>query len=195
MTTVIGFGYPVPVTARDRIVRSAATLTFASAASTASACARSSPTPTAPRVPPALLPRREDATRHRGPQPRRRRDPRPRRIGAPQSHHARRRDRRDLRSLALRARRKQLHHRDTPIAATIVDASADDRLRAEARTLFDRWRDAVRTALVQFGARESTAQDDASRAPRRARRRPHLEPGTPEHAAARHGPAVLHQHL
>jgi transcriptional regulator LmrA/YxaF-like protein len=49
-----------------------------------------------------------------------------------------------------------------PIAATVVDASADDRLRAEARTLFDRWRDAVRTALVQFGARESTAQDDAS---------------------------------
>src|SRR3954464_4590260 len=49
-----------------------------------------------------------------------------------------------------------------PIAATVVDASADDRLRAEARTLFDRWPDAVRTALVQFGARESTAQDDAS---------------------------------
>ena len=49
-----------------------------------------------------------------------------------------------------------------PIAATVVDASADEQLRDEARTLFDRWRDAVRIALVQSGARESTAQDDAS---------------------------------
>jgi len=49
-----------------------------------------------------------------------------------------------------------------PIAATVVDASADDRLREEARALFDQWRDSVRAALVRFGAQESTAEDDAS---------------------------------
>jgi TetR/AcrR family transcriptional regulator, lmrAB and yxaGH operons repressor len=49
-----------------------------------------------------------------------------------------------------------------PIAATVIDASGDDRLRREARALLDQWRDSVHTALVKFGARESTAQDDAS---------------------------------
>src|SRR6478736_4693821 len=42
-----------------------------------------------------------------------------------------------------------------PIAATIVDASADDRLREEARALFDQWRDSVRAALVKWGVEES----------------------------------------
>jgi TetR/AcrR family transcriptional regulator, lmrAB and yxaGH operons repressor len=49
-----------------------------------------------------------------------------------------------------------------PIAATVVDASGDDRLREGARALLDRWRDSVRAALVKFGDRESTAEDDAS---------------------------------
>ena len=49
-----------------------------------------------------------------------------------------------------------------PLAATVVDASADDRLRDEARVLLDQWRDAVHAALVKFGVQESTAQDDAS---------------------------------
>jgi AcrR family transcriptional regulator len=49
-----------------------------------------------------------------------------------------------------------------PIAATVIDASADDRLRQHARTLLDQWRDAVHAALVRFGAQESTAHDDAS---------------------------------
>ncbi len=49
-----------------------------------------------------------------------------------------------------------------PIAATVIDASGDDRLRHEAGALLDQWRDSVRAALVKFGAHESTAQDDAS---------------------------------
>jgi hypothetical protein len=49
-----------------------------------------------------------------------------------------------------------------PIAATVVDASGDDRLRQEARGLFDQWRDSVRDALVEFGVQESTAAEDAS---------------------------------
>ncbi len=49
-----------------------------------------------------------------------------------------------------------------PIAATVVDASADDRLRQEARALFDQWRDLVHAALLEFGVQESTAEDDAS---------------------------------
>ena len=49
-----------------------------------------------------------------------------------------------------------------PIAATVVDASGDDRLRQEARALFDQSRDSIRAALVKFGAEESTADDDAS---------------------------------
>jgi AcrR family transcriptional regulator len=49
-----------------------------------------------------------------------------------------------------------------PIAATVVDASGDDRLREEARALLDQWRDSVHAALVKFGVPESTAQDDAS---------------------------------
>ena len=49
-----------------------------------------------------------------------------------------------------------------PIAATVIDASADDRLRQEARTLFGRWRDLVRAVLVRFGVPESTSEDDAS---------------------------------
>lgn len=49
-----------------------------------------------------------------------------------------------------------------PIAATVTDAAGDDRLRQHARALLDQWRDAVRTALVKFGAKESTAENDAS---------------------------------
>lgn len=49
-----------------------------------------------------------------------------------------------------------------PIAATIIDASGDDRLRDEARALLDQWRDSVHAALVKFGAQKSTARDDAS---------------------------------
>jgi AcrR family transcriptional regulator len=49
-----------------------------------------------------------------------------------------------------------------PIAATVVDASGDDRLRQEAGALFDQWRDSVRAALVKFGARASSAEDDAT---------------------------------
>ena len=49
-----------------------------------------------------------------------------------------------------------------PIAATVIDASGDDRLRQEAHALLDQWRDAVQAALVKFGVNESTAQDDAS---------------------------------
>lgn len=49
-----------------------------------------------------------------------------------------------------------------PLAATVVDASGDDRLREEARALLDRWRHAVHAALVKFGVHESTAEDDAS---------------------------------
>jgi TetR/AcrR family transcriptional regulator, lmrAB and yxaGH operons repressor len=49
-----------------------------------------------------------------------------------------------------------------PIAATVVDASGEDRLRQEARALLDQWRDSIHTALVKFGVQESTAEDDAS---------------------------------
>jgi Transcriptional regulator LmrA/YxaF-like, C-terminal domain len=49
-----------------------------------------------------------------------------------------------------------------PLAATVVDAAGDDRLRQEARALLDQWRDSVQATLVKFGARESTAEDDAS---------------------------------
>ena len=49
-----------------------------------------------------------------------------------------------------------------PIAATVVDASGDDRLREGARALFDQWRDLVHAALVRFGVQKSTAEDAAS---------------------------------
>ena len=49
-----------------------------------------------------------------------------------------------------------------PIAATVTDAAGDDRLRQHARALLDQWRDSVRTALVKFGAKQSTAENDAS---------------------------------
>jgi len=49
-----------------------------------------------------------------------------------------------------------------PIAATVVDASGDDRLRQEARALLDQWRDSVHATLVKFGTQKSTAEDDAS---------------------------------
>ena len=49
-----------------------------------------------------------------------------------------------------------------PIAATVIDASGDDRLRQQARALLDQWRDSVHAALVKFGVQESTAEDDAS---------------------------------
>jgi AcrR family transcriptional regulator len=49
-----------------------------------------------------------------------------------------------------------------PVAATVVDAGGDDRLREEARALLDRWRNSVHAALVKFGVPESTAKDDSS---------------------------------
>jgi TetR/AcrR family transcriptional repressor of lmrAB and yxaGH operons len=49
-----------------------------------------------------------------------------------------------------------------PIAATVIDASGDDRLRQEARALLDAWRDSVHAALVKFGVQQSTAEDDAT---------------------------------
>ena len=49
-----------------------------------------------------------------------------------------------------------------PLAATVIDAGGDDRLRQEACALLDQWRDSVHAALLDFGARESTAEDDAS---------------------------------
>lgn len=49
-----------------------------------------------------------------------------------------------------------------PMAATVVDAGGDDRLRQEARALLDQWRDSIRATLIKFGARRSTADDDAS---------------------------------
>lgn len=49
-----------------------------------------------------------------------------------------------------------------PLAAAVIDASGDDRLRQEARALLDQWRDSVHDALIKFGARESTAENDAS---------------------------------
>jgi TetR/AcrR family transcriptional repressor of lmrAB and yxaGH operons len=48
-----------------------------------------------------------------------------------------------------------------PLAATVVDASGEDRLREEARARLDQWRDAVGAALVKFGVEKSTAEDDA----------------------------------
>jgi TetR/AcrR family transcriptional regulator, lmrAB and yxaGH operons repressor len=49
-----------------------------------------------------------------------------------------------------------------PIAATVIDAAGDDRLRQHARGLLDQWRDSVQAALVKFGVPESTAESDAS---------------------------------
>ena len=49
-----------------------------------------------------------------------------------------------------------------PLAATVVDASGDDRLREEARALLDQWRDSVQAALVKFGVRDPAAENDAS---------------------------------
>jgi TetR/AcrR family transcriptional regulator, lmrAB and yxaGH operons repressor len=52
--------------------------------------------------------------------------------------------------------------RGCPLAATVVDAGDEDRLRHEARALLDQWRDSIRAALVTFGVQESTARDDAT---------------------------------
>ena len=49
-----------------------------------------------------------------------------------------------------------------PIAATVVDASGDERLRQEAQALLDQWRDSIRATLVEFGAEKKTAEQDAS---------------------------------
>jgi AcrR family transcriptional regulator len=49
-----------------------------------------------------------------------------------------------------------------PIAATVIDAGGDDRLRQEARALLAQWRDSIRAALAAFGIQESTAEDHAS---------------------------------
>ena len=79
-----------------------------------------------------------------------------------------------------------------PIAATVIDAGGDDRLRQEARALLEQWRDSVHAALVKFGAQESTAAGRCLRTPRSSRGRPHLEPSKPKHPATRHGAALLH---
>ena len=50
-----------------------------------------------------------------------------------------------------------------PIAATVIDASGDDRLREVARALFDQWRESIHAALVKFGVREASAEDAESR--------------------------------
>ena len=52
--------------------------------------------------------------------------------------------------------------RGCPLAATVVDAGEEDRLRHEARALLDQWRDSIGAALVKFGVKESTARDDAT---------------------------------
>ena len=49
-----------------------------------------------------------------------------------------------------------------PMAATVIDASGDDRLREEARVLLEQWRASVQITLVAFGTCESTAHDDAA---------------------------------
>jgi TetR/AcrR family transcriptional repressor of lmrAB and yxaGH operons len=49
-----------------------------------------------------------------------------------------------------------------PIAATVVDAGGDNRLRQEAQALLDQWRDSVHTVLVKFGGENSIGEDDAS---------------------------------
>ena len=38
-----------------------------------------------------------------------------------------------------------------PLAATVVDAGGEDRLRDEARALLEQWRDSIRDTLVKFG--------------------------------------------
>ena len=49
-----------------------------------------------------------------------------------------------------------------PFAATVVDASGDDRLRQEASALLDQWCDSIRAAFVELGVQGSTAKDEAS---------------------------------
>jgi TetR/AcrR family transcriptional repressor of lmrAB and yxaGH operons len=48
-----------------------------------------------------------------------------------------------------------------PIAATVVDASGDDRLREKARSLLVQWHDSVRDLLIRFGDDDATADDQA----------------------------------
>src|SRR4051812_26438707 len=52
-----------------------------------------------------------------------------------------------------------------PLAATVVDASGDDRLRQEARALLDQWRDSGPAALVTFGGRGPTPAGDGPAPP------------------------------
>jgi AcrR family transcriptional regulator len=49
-----------------------------------------------------------------------------------------------------------------PIAATVVDASANDQLREKARTLLAQWHDSVRDVLISFGNDKAAADDHAS---------------------------------
>ena len=79
-----------------------------------------------------------------------------------------------------------------PIAATVVDACGEDRLRQEARALLDQWRDSVRAGLVKFGVQESTAADDASVLLAALEGALDLEPSKSKHPATRHGAALLH---
>ena len=81
-----------------------------------------------------------------------------------------------------------------PIAATVIDASGDDRLRQEARALLEQWRDCVHAALVKFGVRAVNRSGRCLRTPRSSRRRPHPEPSKPKHPATRHR-AALHHHI
>jgi TetR/AcrR family transcriptional repressor of lmrAB and yxaGH operons len=49
-----------------------------------------------------------------------------------------------------------------PIAATVVDASGNDRLREKAQSLLAQWHARTREVLIGFGDDDSTADDDAS---------------------------------
>ena len=80
-----------------------------------------------------------------------------------------------------------------PLAATVIDAGGDDRLRQEARTLLDQWRDSVRATLVKFGAQESTAEDDASVLLAALEGALILSRASQSTAATRHGAALLHR--
>ena len=79
-----------------------------------------------------------------------------------------------------------------PLAATVIDAGGDDRLRQEARALLDQWRDCVHAALVKFGVQAVNRTGRCLRTARSSRGRPDLEPSKPKHPATRHGAALLH---
>ena len=112
---------------------------------------------------------------------------------APHGRHAGRRDRRNFRPLAPGAPSRATSRWDVPIAATVIDASGDDRLRQQARALLDQWRDSVQRRPGQIRRPGVNRGGRCLRTPRGSRGRPHLEPGKPEHPATRHGAALLHR--